>query len=198
MSTITVDGSTGRIERREARLRTRAQVGKIGLGTIAVLTVLVAAWGGVVPYVGPLFGYAMDGGGAWHWSLAHSLLALAPGGVGVVIGLMVLAETRGLAVGRGRLSLATAGVIIALCGAWFVVGPMAWPVLVTHGSYVIAGSPLHRLEVALGYSLGTGVVLALFGGFTAGWASRHQANATTVGSADTTVVGTAALRGEEA
>ncbi len=156
MSTITVEGSTGRLERREAKTRTRAGVGKVGLGAIAVLTILVSAWGGIVPYVGPLFGYTIDGGGAWHWSLAHSLLSLAPGALGVVLGFMILAETRGLEIGRGRFSLASAGVLIALCGAWFVVGPTAWPLVVNHGSDAIVGTQFHRLEVALATASGLG------------------------------------------
>jgi hypothetical protein len=190
MSTITVASSTGRVSRREGRTRTRAEVGKVGLGSIGVLTILVSAWGGIVPYVGPLFGYTLHGGGAWSWNLEHSLLALAPGALGVVVGMMLLGETRGI-VGRGRISLATAGLLIVLCGAWFVVGPLAWPLIVSHGTYSVVGTSLHRLEVYLGYSLGVGVLLAVCGGFTAGWASRHQVSPAAI---DPREVGSTAVR----
>src|SRR5271156_5366005 len=92
--------------------RTRAagiHIGRIGIGTVGVLTVLVAAWGGLVPYVGPAFGYGANGAGAWHWSLTHAVLALVPGTIGVLAGLFIVGQTRGLDVERGRTTLAMAG-----------------------------------------------------------------------------------------
>jgi hypothetical protein len=35
-------------------------------------------------------------------------------------------------------------------------------------------SPLRALENQVGYSLGTGLILAVCGAFTIGWAARHQ------------------------
>ena len=52
------------------------------------------AWGGIIPYVGPAFGYSADGTGAWHWDLAHTVLALVPGAIGVIVGILILGETR--------------------------------------------------------------------------------------------------------
>ena len=141
---------------------------------------LVSAWGGIVPYVGPLFAYAGDGSGAWHWNLAHAVLALAPGALGVLLGLFVIAESRGIVVGRGRLSLATAGTLLMACGAWFAVGPLAWPVISSGGSYFVASTHLRVLAYEVGYSIGTGLILVICGAFVDGWASRHQPKATAV------------------
>jgi hypothetical protein len=173
MTTTAID-TTGTMERRESRTHARVQVGRIGIGFVAVLALLVAAWGGIVPYIGPLFGYGATGAGAWHWNLAHTLLALAPGAVGVLVAALVLTETRGLTVGRGRLSLSAAGFLLLLCGAWFVVGPAAWPAIMSsHGPYFVAATPMRNLVNQLGYNLGTGLVLGTCGGFILGWAARH-------------------------
>ena len=48
--------------------------------------------GGIVPYIGPLFHFDADRSGSWHWNLAHAVLALAPGAIGVLLGLFVVAQ----------------------------------------------------------------------------------------------------------
>ena len=86
----------GRISRREARAgAAKVHVGRIGLGTVGLVTVLISAWGGIIPYVGPAFGYSADGTGSWHWSLSHSVLGLVPGAPGVLIGLAILGRPPG-------------------------------------------------------------------------------------------------------
>ncbi len=159
----------------EPRDRTmRLRLGRVGLGTAGVVAVLAAAWGGIVPYVGPLFGFSADGTGSWYWSLAHSTLALVPGAVGVLLGLFVIAESRGVTVGKARLSLATAGTLLILCGAWFAIGPYAWPVLTNSGTVFASSTHMRYLTYELDYSVGVGLVLVMCGAFVAGWASRHS------------------------
>jgi hypothetical protein len=184
MSTTTISGS-GHQDRSMARSRTTGiHIGRIGIGTVGALTVLVSAWGGIVPFIGPAFGYSADGTGSWHWDLTHAVLGLVPGAIGVVAGLLILAEIRGIDVGRGRMSLTMAGMIALLCGAWFIVGPLTWPVVSTHGAYfATTATPLRELANQVGYALGTGLILVGCGGFVIGWASRHQLKATATGPA---------------
>lgn len=172
--TLTGNESFGRskVEPRDKSMRLR--LGRVGLGTAGVVAVLASAWGGIVPYVGPIFGFSADGAGSWYWNLAHSVLALVPGAIGVLLGLFVIAESRGVTVGKGRLSLATAGTLLILCGAWFAVGPYAWPVLTNSGTYIAASTHTRFLTYELGYSVGVGLVLVMCGAFVAGWASRHS------------------------
>jgi hypothetical protein len=176
MTTGTLGGtqSFGRsdVERRDKTMR--LGLGRIGLGTAGVVAVLASAWGGIVAYVGPLFGFSADGAGSWHWSLAHTLLFLVPGALGVLLGLFVVAESRGVTVGKGRLSLAAAGGLLILCGAWFAVGSYVWPVLNHSGTYFESATHLRFLTYELGYSVGVGLVLVMCGAFVAGWASRHS------------------------
>jgi hypothetical protein len=182
MSTSTIAGREGvqprELDRRE--VRARAHLGRFGIGTAGVVAVLVSAWGGIVPYIGPLFNYSGDGSLAWHWNLAHAVVALAPGALGVLLGLFVIAESRGIVVGKGRLSLAAAGTLLMVCGAWFAVGPLAWPVLSNGRNYFVASTHLHVLAYEVGYSIGTGLILVVCGAFVDGWASRHQPKATAV------------------
>jgi hypothetical protein len=176
MTTGTLTGSESfgrsKVERLDKTMRLR--LGRIGLGTAGFVAVLVSAWGGIVPFVGPSFGFSADGAGSWHWNLAHVVLALVPGAVGFVLGLFVLAESRGITVGKGRLSLATAGALMILAGAWFAIGAYAWPVLTNNGNYFAStATHLRFLTYELGYTVGVGLVLVMCGAFVAGWASRH-------------------------
>jgi hypothetical protein len=161
--------------RTNAGSHTRPRLGRTGLTLAGLVALLTSAWGGIVPFVGPLFGYSGDGSNAWHWSLPHAFLALVPGLAGALLGLLIVAESRGITVGRGRLSLATAGTLLMVCGAWFAIGPLAWPVVSSSSSaYFVASSHLGLLEKEVGYSIGTGLILVICGAFVDGWASRHR------------------------
>jgi hypothetical protein len=164
----------GRRRVETARYMSGVGVGHFGLGSVSFLLVIAAAWGGIVPFVGPTFGYSADGAGSWHWSLTHAVMALVPGAIAVVIGLMVLASTRAMVVGRGRISLASAGLVAMACGAWFAVAPWAWPVVDNRSSFFVLASPLHQLADVAGYAVGPGMIIAACGAFFLGWAARHQ------------------------
>ncbi len=154
-----------------------AHVGRFGVATVGLIALLVSAWGGIVPYVGPLFGFSGDHSPAWQWNMSHTLLALIPGAAGVLLGFFVIGAARRTTVARGRLSLGTAGVLLMVCGAWFAIGPLAWPVLY-HGDYFVhAVSPLRFLAYDVGYAIGTGLIVVGCGGFVSGWAWRHRGRA---------------------
>ena len=158
------------VQSEEARVHGR----RTGIVTVGVLTILISAWGALIPFVEPMFGFHATGTPAWRWNAAHTLLAVVPGGVGVVMGFVILWAASQVADGRGRVGLMWAGLITILSGAWFIVGPRAWPVISTHGVYFATAAPLRALLYQLGYALGTGVILVVCGGYVVGWASRHQ------------------------
>jgi hypothetical protein len=143
-----------------------------------VLTILVSAWGALIPFVEPMVGYHVTGTPSWHWNAAHTLLAVVPGAVAVVMGFVVLWGAGRTAIGRGQMSLLWAGLITMLCGAWFIVGPTAWPVVTTNGVYFAPAAPLRGLLYQVGYALGTGVILIACAGYVMGWAFRHQGSDT--------------------
>lgn len=131
-----------------------------GLALIGLLTVLDGAWGAAVPFIGPLFGYRSHGQAAWQWSSLHGLLYLAPGAVAVLFGLVIL--TRARSVTRGPVGFA--GLMVAACGAWFVVGPALWPTFGTGPVFTPASTAMDNFVHQVGYNLGVGVVLAMLGG----------------------------------
>ena len=154
--------------------RDRVGVGSGKLAVVGAVALLASAWGGIVPFVGPIFGFSADGSASWHWNAAHAVLALIPGALGVFLGFIVMEEARGAAVGRRRMTLTMAGTLLVLCGAWFAIGPFAWPILSTTSSYFGAGSHLRALAYVVGYGIGPGLVLVGCGAFVAGWAARPQ------------------------
>jgi hypothetical protein len=144
----------------------------LALVLAGLLTVLTAAWAGIVPFVGPLFGFSGDGSGSWHWSLAHALLGLAPAAVAVGAGLLLIGSAPLAARSRGRILPIILGLVIVACGGWFIVGFAAWPVL--EGSrYFVLASPLMTLAHLAGYGLGPGGLLVAYGAFVTGWGVRH-------------------------
>jgi hypothetical protein len=152
---------------------TRVRSSSVSLGMVGFIALIASAWGGIIPFVGPTFGFSADGAGSWHWDLSHAVLALIPGALGCLVALTMMAPANASVTGR-RLSLTTAGIIGIASGAWFVVGPYAWPVLVNTHSYFIVASPLRVLEYQIGYALGPGLILVACSAFAVGWAARHN------------------------
>lgn len=146
----------------------------ISLSTVGLLALILAAWAGIIPFVGPIFGYDATGTGSWAWTSAHGWLALAPGAVGVLMALWLMGRVPSDSIGARRASLAISGTILAACGAWLVIGPMAWPVISSSPHYFVAAAPLRNLLNHLGYSYGPGLILAACGAFAFGWAARHD------------------------
>jgi hypothetical protein len=138
----------------------------------AVLIFLVGAWGGIVPFVGPSFGFSADGSPSWTWNLAHALLWVAPGAAACLGAIGSVGLIRRFTRGKGRLGAAGAGLLVAVSGAWFAIGPVSWPVLERSAGVFVPASPLRELSYQAGYSLGPGLLLVLLGGILLGWALR--------------------------
>ncbi len=130
----------------------------VGLAVIGVLAILDGAWGGIVPYLGPTFGYSSNGIASFQWTLMHALLYLVPGAVAVFAGFCLLTLR-----GSGALF----GLLLAACGAWFILGVVVWPILHEPGVGVFTSAPPTANFInLLGYNLGPGIVLALLGGMS--------------------------------
>lgn len=144
----------------------------VAIVTAALGALLVAAWGGIAPYVGPIFGYSADGTSAWTWNLSHSLLALVPAIAAVLAALWVVARPPSFVAGRSRTALRVAGFVSLLAGAWFIFGPATWPVLEGSGYFVGGSWGLMMREI--GFSFGPGILLAAFGGYAMGMARYRR------------------------
>jgi hypothetical protein len=140
--------------------------GSSGLVFAGFLAVLLSAWAGIIPYVGPTFGFSADGTSSWTWNNAHTYGALVPGAVGIIFAMLILAEARRPVGVQPAGTLASAGFVVFLCGAWLSVVPVVWPVI--SAPYFHAASPSMTLAHWLGYASGPGILLAAFGAYVMG------------------------------
>lgn len=59
-----------------------------GLSLLGLLVVLLGAWGGIIAFVGPTFGYRASKSGSFAWTAPHVFLYLVPGAVAIAFGLL--------------------------------------------------------------------------------------------------------------
>jgi hypothetical protein len=123
---------------------------------------LLAAWGGIAAFVGPEFGYRPTTASSWQWTTTNWLLHLVPGAVGVAAGLLIMSRAPARAGSRGLQWLGALGALVA--GAWFVLGPSAWPIFESSPAYHAAFSARAEFLNHLGANLGPGFLLAVLGG----------------------------------
>lgn len=133
-----------------------------GLGFLGLLVILLGAWGGIVPFVGPIFGYRSTHSGSFAWTAPHVLLYLIPGAVAMFFGLVLLGAAMER---RARFSVSKelAALVIMACGSWFVLGPAVWPIFSSSAVFGSTTGALARFVNFLGYNLGPGLLLAAFG-----------------------------------
>jgi len=130
---------------------------------VALLAALVAAWGGISVFVGPLFDFRPTSVSAWQWTTQNWLLHLVPGAVGLAAGLMMLGRAAEASVGR-RSRLMLAGLMALTAGGWFVIGPALWPTFESGPAYARAATAGDGFVNALGANLGPGLLLAFLAG----------------------------------
>jgi hypothetical protein len=140
-------------------------------GVSGVLLILLGAWGGLVPFVGPYFHYAYRPDTAWTYNSGRLYLSIVPGAAALIGGLLVvLASHRAVGLLGALLG--------ALGGAWFIVGVPVIPLVVKDGS-ISPGSPLATpvgpfssatrvfLE-QLGFFTGTGILIVFLAALAMG------------------------------
>ncbi len=129
-----------------------------------VMLILLGAWGGLIPFVGPYLHYAYTPPNtAWHFTLARLWLEILPGAAVVLGGVLVTLSASRLIAGGGA-------ILAALGGGWFVVGREVnrlWPHLGVPGAP--AGiSVTRRVLEELGFFTGLGVVIVFFAALALG------------------------------
>jgi hypothetical protein len=120
-----------------------------------VLVLLLGAWGALVPFIGPRFGYAYTPNAVWTMTQGRLWLEVVPGVVAVLGGLMLI----GVA---SRAIGLWAGWLTALAGAWFAVGPIISKLWTADGQPQ-TGTPVGTTGQAvieqIGFFTGLGVVI---------------------------------------
>jgi hypothetical protein len=140
-------------------------------GVSGVLLILLGAWGGLVPFVGPYFHYAYSPDKAWAYNSGRLYLSIVPGAAALLGGLLVVLATH-RAVGL------FGGLLGALGGAWFILGASVTALVVKNGS-ISPGHPLigpvgplssatRQFLESLGFFTGTGALIVFLGALAMG------------------------------
>ncbi len=133
------------------------------------LLMLLGAWGALVPFVGPYFGYAYTPDKAWAYTSGRLWLSVVPGAAALLGGLFVVFSDR----------VAPAAAFLAVLGGiWFVIGVPVIALARPSGSIApgtpvtsrgaMFGPPTMRFLEALGFFYGTGVVILFFAALALG------------------------------
>jgi hypothetical protein len=154
-----------------------------------ILLMLLGAWGALVPFVGPYFGYAYTPDKAWAYTSGRLWLSTVPGAAAFLGGLFVVFSDR----------VAPAGAILAvLGGTWLVIGQQVVALAIPSGSIApgspvishgaLFGAPTMRFLEALGFFYGAGVVILFLAALALGevLVARMAANRYRARLADTT------------
>jgi hypothetical protein len=138
---------------------------RLTVRSIGLLLVALGAWGAIVPFVGPEFGYPFPAGSdreAWDWTASAWQLSLLPGITAAYGGLVLL----GL-LGAVRFAPALGAFIALAAGAWFVLGgefSRLWTSPAPDGT----GSDWMVIATNLGYHEGLGLAIAVLAAFALG------------------------------
>lgn len=120
---------------------------------------VLGLWGGLIPFIGPYFHYALGPDKSWTWTSGRFWLDVLPGIVAVIGGLMLL--------GAGPRVSGKLGALLALAaGIWFAIGPdvsLLWNSFGAQGA--AHGSKTVRVLEMLGYHTALGAVMAALAGY---------------------------------
>lgn len=135
---------------------------QVGGALAGIAAIIVGAWGAICGYIGPYFGFRPVTYRAWTGSLQEGLLHVAPGAAAIVAGFLLLAV--GPARRRAsRFAFTLPAVLLLAAGAWFVIGPVAWP-SIEPGVAFLPAHPLRNLLDVACASYAPGLVLVMLGG----------------------------------
>jgi hypothetical protein len=123
--------------------------------TSGILLVLLGAWGALVPFIGPHFGYAYTPNATWTMTAGRLWLEVVPGAVAFLCGLLLIGSaSRAVGLWAGWLS--------AVAGAWFAIGPVVsrlWGNGQPQPGSPVGGSTLTSVVEEIGFFTGLGVVV---------------------------------------
>jgi len=155
-----------------------------------LLLILLGAWGGLVPFVGPYFHFEFSPDKAWAYNSGRLYLSVIPGAVTLLAGLFILLT-------RSRAAGVLWGFLAALSGAWFIAGSQVAQVLLNSstitpgtpaGTPVSLGSGAVRLSTRmfaeqLGFFTGLGIAIIFIAAIAIGRFSLLAARDTAAGDA---------------
>lgn len=141
-------------------------------GLCGLLLILLGAWGGLIPFVGPYFNFAYSPDKTWFYSSGRLYLSIVPGAAAVLGGLLI-------AVTRSRAAGTIGGLLAAVGGAWFVVGAAVVDIVlkrtsitpgtpVPHGTSAVGTTSVWMYLETVGFFVGVGILIIFFGSIAIG------------------------------
>lgn len=135
----------------------------VGAAFTGLAALIVGAWGALAGYIGPYFAFRPVNTHVWVASWQNGLLHLLPGAAAAAAGLMLLAMGPARRSVRGGAFMLPAVLLLA-AGAWFVIGPVAWPTFESGPAFhPVLSATRNLLNVACS-SYAPGLVIAALGG----------------------------------
>jgi hypothetical protein len=126
------------------------------------LLILLGAWGALIPFVGPNFGFAYTPDQEWTWTAARGWLEVLPGAATAVGGVLLLTS-------RNRAAAMLGGWLTVVAGGWFVVGrALAGPLGLGDPGAPVAITDTRRVLLELAYFSGLGAAIVFVGGLALG------------------------------
>jgi len=131
-----------------------------------VLLVLLGAWGGLIPFIGPHFHYAYTPDTTWTYTQGRLWLEILPGAATLLGGLIVLAN-------KIRPVAMLGGWLAALGGGWFAVGGVLSGLWMKGGATATGtgtpvGGTVARVVEQIGFFTGLGVVIVFLAALALG------------------------------
>ena len=131
-----------------------------------VLLILLGAWGGLIPFVGPYFHYAYTPDSSWTFTANRLWLEVLPGAATMLGGMIVTMTSSRAAAQLGSW-------LAGLSGAWFAIGSVigrVWSRAQLSPGTPVGGNLTRALE-QIGFFTGLGLVIVLLAALTFGRAS---------------------------
>jgi hypothetical protein len=127
--------------------------------TAGLIILVLGLWGGLVPFIGPYFHFALGPDKSWTWTSGRFFLSVLPGIVAALGGLILI--------GAGPRGSARLGALLALAaGIWFAIGPDVSLLWTTSGAEGVAHGSKHvRILEMLAYHSLLGTIIAALGGY---------------------------------
>jgi hypothetical protein len=153
MTVMTTTTTTRR--ERPVDMRDRLHMPRSRGALSGLLLVLLGIWGGLVPFVGPYFGYAFTPDITWHFTWGRLWLEILPAAATFLGGLMLLGSAN-------RITGHIGGWLAAAGGAWFVIGEQVsrlWTGGTPAAGLPVSASNLGYVAEWIGFFTGLGVVI---------------------------------------
>jgi hypothetical protein len=129
-----------------------------------VALVLLGLWGGIIPFVGPIFSFAYTPDTAWHYTMGRLWLEILPAAATVLGGLILLGSASRVAIQFGAW-------LAAAAGAWFVLGQLfsrLWTGGAPAAGVPVGPGTVQSVLEQIAYFAGLGVVIVFFAALALG------------------------------